>query len=66
VNVQFKTEVHPKGKKTEPADFQRLVKIFREANYQGYVAVEYEAAEDPKTAVPRALSELSKLLRAES
>lgn len=62
VNVQIKTEVHPKGKKTEPADFPRLLKILRGANYQGYVALEYEAAEDPKTAVPRALEELSKLM----
>jgi sugar phosphate isomerase/epimerase len=66
VNVQVKTETHPKGRKTEPADFPRLIKILRDANYQGFVALEYEAAENPKTAVPRALSELSHLISSAS
>ena len=42
---------------------KRVVKILREANYQGYVALEYEAAEDPWTAVPRLLKEMSALVR---
>jgi sugar phosphate isomerase/epimerase len=62
VNVQVKTEVHPKGQKTAPADFKRLVKILTDANYQGWVALEYEAAEDAHTAVPRALRELQALM----
>jgi sugar phosphate isomerase/epimerase len=62
VNVQVKTEVHPKGKKTEPADLKKIVQILRDANYHGYVVLEYEAAEDPYKAVPRALGELSRLL----
>lgn len=54
VNVQIKVEVRRKGApKPEPADLPRLVRILREANYQGYVALEYEAAEDPWDAVPR-------------
>jgi sugar phosphate isomerase/epimerase len=61
VNVQVKTDVHPKGQKTAPADFKRIVKILKEANYQGFVALEYEAAEDPHTAVPRALQKLKEL-----
>jgi sugar phosphate isomerase/epimerase len=62
VNVQLKTEVQAKGKKKEPADLKRLVKILRDANYQGYLVLEYEAAEDPYTAVPRALKELAALI----
>jgi sugar phosphate isomerase/epimerase len=62
VNVQIKTEVHPRNQATQPADFKRYTKILREAHYQGYVALEYEAAEDPRTAVPRALSELKALM----
>jgi sugar phosphate isomerase/epimerase len=62
VNVQIKTEVHPRGKKASEADLERLIKILKDANYQGYVALEYEAAEDPMTAVPRTLEKLSKLL----
>lgn len=62
VNVQLKTEVQAKGKKKEPADLQRLVKILRDASYQGYLVLEYEAAEDPYEAVPRVLKELSELV----
>ncbi len=62
VVCQLKTEITPKGKKAEEADLGRLTKILREANYQGYVALEYEAAEDPKVAVPRYVQQLSKLM----
>lgn len=58
---QLKTEVSPTGKGTQEADLQRLVEIYRKANFRGYVALEYEAKEDPKTAVPRALAALKKL-----
>jgi sugar phosphate isomerase/epimerase len=62
VNVQLKTELQPKGAKKQPADLPRLIKILRDANYQGYLVLEYEAAEDPYTAIPRTLKELSALL----
>ncbi len=58
VNVQWKADVQPKGKSPEPADFQRLVKILRDANYQGYVALEYESAPDPYEAVPGLLKRM--------
>jgi len=61
VNVQLKTEIFPSGKRQE-ADLPRLVKLLRDATYQGYVALEYEAAEDPRKAVPRYLDILRKLL----
>ena len=62
VNVQMKGEIHPRGSKTaQPADLPRLVKILREANYQGYVALEYESAEDPWQAVPRLLQQMKEL-----
>jgi sugar phosphate isomerase/epimerase len=57
---QLKTEVAPSGKAQE-ADLQRLTDIYRKANFRGYVALEYEAKEDAKTAVPRALAALKKL-----
>jgi sugar phosphate isomerase/epimerase len=62
INVQVKTEVTPKGSTKQPANLARVIRILREANYRGYVALEYEAAEDPKTAVPRHLAELRKLI----
>ena len=58
---QIKTEVHPSGVRQD-ADLKRIIKIFRDANFHGYVALEYEAAEDPKTAVPRAIKELRAIL----
>jgi sugar phosphate isomerase/epimerase len=63
VNVQFKVEIARKGQKKEPADFEKLVRILRESNYQGYVALEYEAAEDPFKAVPGHLRRMAELLR---
>ena len=43
------------------ADLARLIKILRDVNYQGYVALEYEAAEDPWKAVPELLKQLKDL-----
>ena len=62
VTVQIKTEVAPAGKGVQDADLPRLVEILRKANYRGYVALEYEAKEDAKVAVPRHLETLRKLL----
>jgi hypothetical protein len=39
-------------------------KILRDANYQGWVALEYEAKEDPWKAVPPLLAQLRELLHA--
>ena len=62
VNAQVKTEISPMGKKAEDADLARLIEILRKANYRGYVALEYEAKEDAKIAVPKHLAALKKLL----
>jgi sugar phosphate isomerase/epimerase len=61
VVCQVKTEVSPNGKLQE-ADLGRMVKILKDANYHGYVALEYEAKPDPKTAVPKHVRELRKLI----
>jgi sugar phosphate isomerase/epimerase len=63
VNVQVKSEIHRNGK-TEPADLKRLMNILRKANYQGWVALEYEAKPDPWQEVPRLLKELRQILAA--
>jgi sugar phosphate isomerase/epimerase len=62
VVVQVKTEVQAKGRKKEEADLKRVTDMLRKAGYQGYVALEYEASEDPRTAVPRYVKELKKLM----
>ncbi|MBI2808057.1 MAG: sugar phosphate isomerase/epimerase [Planctomycetes bacterium] len=53
VVTQVKTEIRRAGRKAEEADLKRLVQMLRTANYRGYLVLEYEAAEDAKTAVPR-------------
>jgi len=45
------------------ADLPRLVKILREANYHGYLALEYESAEDPYIGIPKLMTELKSLIR---
>lgn len=53
VVVQMKTEITREGRKAEEADFKRKFQMLRTVNYRGYVVLEYEAAEDARTAVPR-------------
>ncbi len=62
VNVQVKVEIQRRGKQKEPADLDRVIGILRESGYQGYVALEYESAEDPWVAVPPALRQLKTLM----
>jgi sugar phosphate isomerase/epimerase len=63
VTVQIKTEVQRPGMAKEEADLPRLIDILRQAEYRGYVALEYEAAEEARKAVPRHLEKLAKLVR---
>ena len=58
VNVHVKTVVQAQGKPAEPADYARIARMLREAGFSGYLSLEYEAKEDPKTAVPRVLGEI--------
>jgi sugar phosphate isomerase/epimerase len=61
VTVQIKTEIHRAAEPKEEADLKRLIGILRSARYRGYVALEYEANEDPRVGVPRALRTLRSL-----
>ena len=63
VNIQLKTEIGLGSSAGEhAADLSRLVTLMRDAGYQGWIALEYEAAEDPLAAVPHYLRELQALL----
>jgi sugar phosphate isomerase/epimerase len=62
VTVQIKTEIQRAGMPKEEADLKRLIGILRAAGYRGYVALEYEAAEEPTVAVPRTIETLKKLM----
>ncbi|MBU61283.1 MAG: xylose isomerase [Opitutae bacterium] len=60
--VQLKVELRDKAGKKVPAEMSRLIGILKKANYRGYVVLEYEAKEDPFTAIPRRLKELRQLI----
>ncbi len=62
VVCQVKTEVNPGGKKKEDADLGKMVKILKDAKFDGCVVLEYEAAEDATVAVPKHVKELRKLI----
>lgn len=62
VTVQVKTEIQKAGQKKEDADLKKLVELLKGVNYRGYMALEYEANEEPKIGVPKALEELKKLV----
>jgi hypothetical protein len=65
LNVQVKAEIRRAGaKESELADLARVVKLLRDANYQGWVALEYESKEDPWKAVPPLLATLRELMQA--
>jgi sugar phosphate isomerase/epimerase len=62
VNVQYKVEINhvPGGRK--PADLERVIGILKQAKYQGYVTLEYEASGNPWEAVPLHLTKLRSAL----
>lgn len=64
VNVQYKVEVQYRGKEKQIADMPRVIKILRDANYQGYVALEHEKKEDPWQTVPGWLKKLREAIGA--
>ena len=63
VTCHAKTEIPAPDGKTD-VDFARIVDDLNAVGYRGYLSIEYEAAEDPMTAVPRFSAELLRLVRA--
>jgi sugar phosphate isomerase/epimerase len=61
VTAQIKTHIGRNGGR-EPADLARVLDTLRKVDYRGWVALEYEDDEDPKTAVPRLIEQLQKLI----
>lgn len=58
LNVQVKVVLSGPDKKKRPADFKRFANILRQADYRGYVVLEYEEAADPRKACPPYLEQL--------
>ena len=62
VNVQIKVEVFKEDQKTkELADIPRLRDILVNAGYKGWVALEYEAAGDPREEIPMYIKRMKEL-----
>jgi sugar phosphate isomerase/epimerase len=57
VNAQLKVAISRPGRAKQPTDLNRFLQVLREANYQGYVALEYEE-QDPEKEVPRWLEQM--------
>lgn len=62
MNTQMKVSISPAGKKKEPSDFARVIRILRKANYRGYLVLEYEEEDEPRTAIPPLLKQLRALI----
>ncbi len=60
-NSQFKVEITFENDRKEESDWDRIVKMFADGGYRGYMVLEYEAKEDPFVAVPRHLKTLNAL-----
>ncbi|MCM8524997.1 MAG: sugar phosphate isomerase/epimerase [Lentisphaeraceae bacterium] len=61
VNAQVKVKIPYNGKHVD-TDFDRIVKILRDAEYAGYIVLEYEEKEDPRKMIPLHARELRKAI----
>jgi hypothetical protein len=62
VSTHIKTTVaQDDGKTRAPYDWDRVFAMFARHAYRGYMGLEYEAEEDPTTAVPKYLKQLKEL-----
>lgn len=63
ITAQVKVMTRRNGKPI-PADYNKLLAILANANYRGYVVLEYEETEDPMSAVPKFVRDVRKTLDA--
>ena len=61
VNTQIKSEMRLEDGARGPGDWDRIFSLFARHGYKGYIAIEYEAKEDPAVAVPRLCKRLREL-----
>lgn len=62
VNAQVKVAVSPNNEGKEHADLKRIVKILKQANYRGYLVLEYEEKDEPRIAIPKYLDQLREFI----
>ncbi|HMF93815.1 MAG TPA: sugar phosphate isomerase/epimerase family protein [Vicinamibacterales bacterium] len=62
VSTHVKTEIAlDDGRTRAPSDLERVFKMFAARGFRGYMGLEYEASDDPATAVPAYLRRLKDL-----
>ena len=64
MNAQVKVAVSPNNAGKEDADLKRIISILKQANYRGYVVLEYEEKENPRLEIPKYLDQLRELIAA--
>lgn len=62
VNAQIKVAVQPNNAGKQPADFERIVDILKQAKYRGYVTLEFEE-KNPFDEIPGYLDRLRALIQ---
>ncbi|SFI15160.1 TIM barrel protein [Planctomicrobium piriforme] len=62
VNAQIKVVVSPNNGSKVPTDLKRVVSMLKQANYRGYIVLEYEEPEDPRVEIPKYLDQLRELI----
>ncbi|NLI01549.1 MAG: sugar phosphate isomerase/epimerase [Chthonomonadales bacterium] len=65
ISTHIKTEVRQNGV-LQQADMGKIAGLLRDAGYRGFMNLEYEAAEDAVTAVPKAIAAMLSVARAAS
>jgi sugar phosphate isomerase/epimerase len=61
-NVHFKSHVQI-DRQRQDADWPRILGILGKSGYRGYLAIEYELTEEPRTVVPKLVSRLREVIR---
>ena len=62
--IPYATHTHIRdfyGQPRKPLDLERVWKLFAQGGYKGFMSAEYEGEEDPKTGVPKLLTQIKEL-----
>ncbi len=57
-HVKVSVQTGGEKKNRDPADYARIVRTLRNANYRGFISLEYEDAEDQMVGVPKQLKKI--------
>lgn len=60
INAQLKVTYPSADGTKRPLDFGRLARVMRDANYRGYIVLEFEEPGDPRQECPRLLADIRK------